>query len=72
VTRELHLPNRALDDQVRYLDKGDLLMSIAAAKDAQAHSGQAIPLGLAVWFLPLLAADAERLTSGRSGGSHAG
>jgi len=35
-------------------------MSIAAAKDAQADSGRAIPLGLALRFLPLLATDAER------------
>jgi hypothetical protein len=53
-------PYRPLNDLARYLDKGDLPMSIAAAKDAQADSGQAIPLDLALRFLPLLATDTER------------
>jgi hypothetical protein len=53
-------PYRPLNDLERYLDKGDLPMSISAAKDAQADSGQAIPLGLALRFLPLLATDPRR------------
>jgi hypothetical protein len=50
-------PYRPLKDLERYLDRGDLKMSIAAAKDCQAHSGQTIPLAIALRFLPLVAAD---------------
>jgi hypothetical protein len=53
-------PYRPLNDLERHLDRGDLEMSIAAAKDAQADSGQMIPLSLALRFLPLLATDPAR------------
>jgi hypothetical protein len=50
-------PYRPLNDLSRYLDRGNLPMSIAAAKDAQADSGRAIPLDLALRFLPLVVAE---------------
>jgi hypothetical protein len=50
-------PYRPLKDLERYLDRGDLKMSIAAAKDCQREYGRPINLELAVRFLPLLATD---------------
>ena len=51
-------PYRPIKDLERALDRGELEMAIAAAKDCAREIGQPIPIELALRFLPLVAADA--------------
>jgi hypothetical protein len=50
-------PYRPIKDLERALDRGDLQMAIAAAKDCRREYGRPVNLDIAVRFLPLLAAD---------------
>jgi hypothetical protein len=50
-------PYRPIKDLERALDRGDLQMAIAAAKDCRREYGHPINLDIAVRFLPLLATD---------------
>ena len=50
-------PYRPIKDLEHALDRGDLRMAVAAAKDCQREYGRPINLDIAVRFLPLLAAD---------------
>jgi hypothetical protein len=46
-----------IKDLERALDRGDLQMAVAAAKDCPRECGRPINLDIAVRFLPLLATD---------------
>jgi hypothetical protein len=49
-------PYRPLDDLERYLERGELKMAVAVAKDVSREYGRPIGLDLALRFLPLVAA----------------
>ena len=49
-------PYRPLRDLERYLERGQLKMAVAAAKDVSHEYGRPIGLELALRFLPLVAA----------------
>lgn len=49
-------PYRPIKELERELDRGDLRIALAAAKDAERENGRPISLGLALRFLPLVAA----------------